>query len=100
MTKKCIKCSKKRVCSGFCRSHFIEYFEKKIRKTIRKYKLLKTKDKILVAASGGKDSSVLLVVLAKLGYKIEAANINPDIGKYTEINCIKWTQSKSREDGE
>ena len=86
MAEKCIKCSKKQVCSGFCRSHFIEYFEKKVRKTIRKYKLLKTKDKILVAASGGKDSSVLLIVLSKLGYKIEAVNINPDIGKYTDDN--------------
>ena len=86
MVQKCLKCTKEVVCSGFCRSHFIVYFEKKIRKTIKKFKLFTPKDKILVAASGGKDSNVLLVSLKKLGYTIEAVNIDASIGEYTELN--------------
>ncbi len=45
---------------------FIKYFEKKVRKTIRKYNLIGKKDKIAVAYSGGKDSITLLYLLNKI----------------------------------
>ena len=57
---KCKKCSKEVVCSELCRGHFVEYLEKKVRKTIRQHKLLSPKDKIAVAVSGGKESTVIL----------------------------------------
>lgn len=92
MVKKCLKCDKPVVCSDFCRSHFIEYFEKKVRKTIRKFNLFTPKSKILVAASGGKDSNVLLYVLKKLGYDIVAVNIDASIGDYTKLNIENLKQ--------
>src|SRR3989344_737542 len=49
-----------------CSSCFTKYFEKKVYKTIRQYKLIDKKDRIAVALSGGKDSLSLLYVLNKL----------------------------------
>ncbi len=67
-------------------NEFKKYIEKKVRKTIRKYKLCTQKDKIAMAVSGGKDSTVCLYLLKQLGYNIEAVTIDPSIGKYTQIN--------------
>jgi uncharacterized protein (TIGR00269 family) len=67
-------------------TRFIEYFEKKVRSTIRKYGLFTKKNKIGVAVSGGKDSIAVLYVLKKLGYDIEAITIDAHIGCYTEEN--------------
>ena len=65
----CHKCKKKAVLvlqhGSLCKSHFIDYFEEKVFKTITKYKLLDHKDKICVAASGGKDSLTVLYLTQK-----------------------------------
>ena len=65
---------------------FKQYIEKKVRKTIRLYKLFSKSDKIGVAVSGGKDSTVCLYILKKLGYKVEAITINALIGNYSKEN--------------
>jgi len=61
-------------------------FEQHIQNTIEEYKLFTKKDKVLVACSGGKDSTVTLVVLKKLGYKVEAITVDAHIGCYTKDN--------------
>jgi uncharacterized protein (TIGR00269 family) len=58
--------------------------EKKVFETIQKYKLCNKKEKILVAMSGGKDSSVVAYLLKKFGYKIEGFHINLGMGSYSE----------------
>jgi len=83
---KCVKCGKKAVQSGFCRSHFLSYFEQKVRKTIRRFRLISPKDKMAVAVSGGKDSTVLLYVLRRLGYNVDAITVDAVIGNYTKKN--------------
>lgn len=83
---KCIKCDEDQYESGFCKNHFENYFESKVRKTFRKFKLASKNDLIGVAVSGGKDSTVLLYVLKKLGYKIEAITSNANIGDYSKTN--------------
>ncbi len=64
----------------------VPYIEKKIRDSIRKYKLFTPKDKVGVAVSGGKDSTVCLYILKKLGYDVEAITIDARIGDYTKVN--------------
>ncbi len=74
-----------------CEDHFKEYLEKRVQKTIEKYKLFSKKDKILVAVSGGKDSSTLAFILNKLGYNFEGLYINLEIKNYSDIceNFVK-----------
>jgi len=60
--------------------------EKLVVKTIRKYKLLFKREKILVACSGGKDSTTLLYILKKLGYNVEAITIDSSIRDYSKKN--------------
>jgi uncharacterized protein (TIGR00269 family) len=67
-------------------TRFLEYFERKVRKNIRQYKLFTKENKIGVAVSGGKDSTACLYVLKKLGYDVEAITIDAHIGCYTEEN--------------
>jgi len=69
----------------------MKLIESKVKQTIQKYKLLKKNEKILVAASAGKDSTVVMYLLKKLGYKIEALHINLRLGKYSE-KCIEKTK--------
>jgi len=60
--------------------------EKEVLETIKKYKLFDKKDKILVAASGGKDSTVVLCLLKKFGYNVSALFIDLGIENYSKKN--------------
>ncbi|MDD5178170.1 MAG: TIGR00269 family protein [Candidatus Nanoarchaeia archaeon] len=88
----CKLCSKEPVINltnnnvKLCKHCFVKYFEKKVAKTIFKHKLFTKKDRVGVAVSGGKDSSVCLYVLKKMGYNIEAITIDAAIGNYTKAN--------------
>ncbi|WP_440059358.1 TIGR00269 family protein [Thermogladius sp. 4427co] len=74
---------------AYCRQHFTEYFEKKVKKTIRKYRMLGKRENIVVAVSGGKDSMALLYFLWKLskknpGWSVSALIIDEGIKNYRE----------------
>ncbi|MDI9610931.1 MAG: TIGR00269 family protein [Archaeoglobales archaeon] len=49
-----------------CRKHFTAFFEKKVRATIKKYRMIETGDRVAIALSGGKDSVTLTKVLMEL----------------------------------
>lgn len=72
--------------------------ENEVKKTIAKYKLLSKKEKILVAASAGKDSTVILYLLKKWGYKVEALHINLCLGNYSE-KCLKNLKEFCKNEG-
>ena len=64
--------------------------EATVKQTLKKIGLNK-KEKILVALSGGKDSSVVAYLLKKLGYNIEGIHINLHMGNYSE-KCLEATK--------
>lgn len=81
---KCSKCNNKAIFPNYCKEHFIDYFENKIKNTIKDFNLINKNSKICVAASGGKDSLTVLYVLKKFGYDITALIIDEGINNYRE----------------
>jgi uncharacterized protein (TIGR00269 family) len=78
----------------YCKEHFTRSIEKRVRKTIRENKLLEKKERIAVALSGGKDSSVTLYLLKKIlgrNPNIEILGITIDQGfKHVTDNDIPF----------
>jgi uncharacterized protein (TIGR00269 family) len=82
----------------FCEKHFIQFFENRFKKTIRKYSLFKPKEKILIALSGGKDSTTLLHLMKKYYSKhnqIEALIIDEGVKGYRE-KAIKTAEENCK----
>ncbi len=81
-------CGKPIVHDDLCREHFIGRFEDTVRKTIEEYRLIRPKDRVLVAASGGKDSQTVLYLLRRFGYRVEALAIDEGIHGYRDRTLI------------
>tara|TARA_Y100000310_G_scaffold146139_1_gene145497 strand:- start:6292 stop:7230 length:939 start_codon:yes stop_codon:yes gene_type:complete len=66
---KCDNCDKAAVITlqhgSLCKSHFINYFESKVFKTINKFKLIGRDENLCIATSGGKDSLTVLYLTKK-----------------------------------
>ena len=67
-----------------CSAHFQEFFEEKVKMTIEKYDLLATGEKVAVACSGGKDSTVVLYLLRKFGFDVTAVAVDEGIAGYRD----------------
>ena len=65
--------------------------EKKVAETIREYGLLKKSDKVVVALSGGKDSTSVIYVLKKMGYDVHGLLIDLYLGEWSKIHNGKMT---------
>lgn len=65
-----------------CKKHFIRSFESKVDATIKKYKLISKKDRVVVACSGGKDSTATLYLLNKWFGNVTALAIDEGIPGY------------------
>jgi len=107
MTMRCLKCKKSAITfiryngTHLCEDHFLSYFEKRIKKEIKKQGKTKDNSKIGVAVSGGKDSIVALQMMKNIFFKrqnIEIFAITVDEGikgyrdnsiKYAKKNCIE-----------
>ena len=103
---KCVQCEKEAKIvlrygpHKFCKDHFLYFFEKRVRKTIRENKLIKGREKIAVGLSGGKDSTTALYMLNKIfskSNKIVAIMIDEGIPGYRDKaiaigkkNCESW----------
>lgn len=95
---KCGICSEKAVYKRYCSKHFKDYFENKVKVTIKRFGLLKKKDNVAVAVSGGKDSMALLHVLHKLGYRITAVAVDEGIAGYRDKTLKTMTSYCKSED--
>ncbi len=68
-----------------CDSCFLDFFKKRVKKTIDSFKMFSLYDDILIAVSGGKDSLVLWSVLSELGYRVSGLHIDLGIEGYSEF---------------
>ena len=88
---KCERCGKKAVIElkyaskAYCESHFVNYYEKRVKRTITKNKMFRKNEKIAVGVSGGKDSMVMLYLLHRLGYNVEAILVDEGIKNYRDL---------------
>ncbi|MEM0246449.1 MAG: TIGR00269 family protein [Desulfurococcaceae archaeon] len=106
---KCSRCDRSAVYVNkisniaYCKLHFVEYFEHRVRKTIRKYGMVQPGDHVLVGVSGGKDSMALLHLLLKLrgkipGLEITAVLVNEGIAGYREKtipNLVNYAERRA-----
>lgn len=97
MTKTCSKCKKPAVTfiryngTHLCKDHFIQYFEKRVKKDIKKQGKTDGIKKIGVAISGGKDSIVALHIIND----IFSVRKGVDIYSITVDEGIKGYRDKS-----
>ncbi|MEM1809937.1 MAG: TIGR00269 family protein [Thermofilaceae archaeon] len=74
-----------------CEEDFIRFFENRVERTVKRYKMLPRGSKVVVGLSGGKDSSSLLHALwrlrDRLGIEVEALTIDLGIAGYSEA-CL------------
>ncbi len=92
----CSRCGKKEAVAdlpyagqSLCEDCFVKFFEKRVRRTIRRHELLETDDRVAVALSGGKDSMTALTIMKKLSGKapkseLFAIMINEGSGDYRD----------------
>ena len=66
--------------------------EKQVAETIEKYKLLKKSDKVVVALSGGKDSTSVIYILKKMGYDVHGLMIDLYLGNWSNIHKNNMTR--------
>jgi len=83
---------------ALCKKHYVEWFEKRVEKTIKEFRMFSKKDRILVAVSGGKDSLSLWNALVKLGYEADGFYIDLGIDSYSE-DSKKLSQNFSKKLG-
>ncbi|MBT6689777.1 adenine nucleotide alpha hydrolase family protein [archaeon] len=66
--------------------------EGKVVETVEEYDLMVKKDKVVVALSGGKDSTSVLYILKKLGYDVHGLMIDLYLGEWSEIHKKNMTR--------
>ena len=68
---------------GLCETHFCDWLEALVWKTVEDFSMINPGERVLVAASGGKDSLTLLHILAKK-YDVTAFCVDEGIAGYRE----------------
>ncbi len=84
----------------YCEEHFIKRFEKRVRRTIRKYNMFGKEERLVVGVSGGKDSLTALYLLPRINPRWEVIGLAIDEGipGYRDIT-LKDLEEKAKEWG-
>jgi len=75
--------------TAFCETDFLHFFERRVRTTIRKYRLVGKDDRPVVAVSGGKDSLSLWYLLSRMGIAADGIYVDLGIGDYSRVSLEK-----------
>lgn len=103
---RCHTCNRKAVFTisatrlSFCKEHYLEYFVKRVEKTIHRYRMLdRSRHVILIAVSGGKDSLTLWKTLKLLGIRTHGFHLDLGIsaGDYSKISREKTVKFADKE---
>lgn len=97
---KCLSCKKKgeiKIIYPFCRNCFLKHYQRRVERLIKKFNLIKEKEKVLVAVSGGKDSLSCADILNELGFKISILHIDVGIKRCTNERTKLVVERFSRE---
>jgi len=87
---KCKKCGRRAVANlraygtALCEKCYPEFYKNLVKRSIKRFGILRPEEKVLIAVSGGKDSSAMAAVLKELGYDAELLYIDLGIGNYSE----------------
>ncbi len=71
---------------AMCREHYRDYVNRKVERTIHRYRMFTHDDRILVAVSGGKDALAVALTLKSLDYRFECLHINLGIDGYSDYS--------------
>ena len=69
--------------AAFCRDCFLRHVREQVKRAIEAYDMLGSRDRVLVAVSGGKDSLALWDVLLDLKYHADGLYLGLGIGEYS-----------------
>jgi uncharacterized protein (TIGR00269 family) len=104
---KCRKCGAKAAIHmrqhklALCADHFRRWIPSQTQRTIEKYDMFESRDRLLVAVSGGKDSLALWDVLLDLGYHADGLylDLGIDAGEYSKLSrsyCEAFARSRDQ----
>jgi uncharacterized protein (TIGR00269 family) len=70
--------------TAFCQSCFLRYVTEQVKRALKDHDMLDSRDRVMVAVSGGKDSLALWDILLDLGYDATGMYLGLGIGDYSD----------------
>jgi len=84
---------------SLCKEHYKKWYERRVSRTIKKFKMISENDSVLIAVSGGKDSLALWYCLNNLGFNVDGIFIDLGIPRNSDESkeaCLKLAEKLGR----
>jgi len=72
--------------AAFCKNCFLHHCHEQVRRIISSHSMMRHRERVLVAISGGKDSLALWDILLDLGYNADGVYLGLGIGDYSDTS--------------